>query len=103
MSQDFTTRLQLQLREAALRDERRSPFGRTFADLRHGMPAPAAVAAVALAAVLLAIVVAVGGLRWGGDETVSKPKVIATCRWRTTWGSWRRASAPSGSPTSGDR
>ena len=76
MSQDFTTRLQLQLREAALRDERRSPFGRRFADLRHGMPAPAAVAAVALAAVLLAIVVALGGLRWGGDETVSNPKVI---------------------------
>ena len=74
MSQDFTTRLQLQLREAALRDERRSPFGRRFADLRHGMPAPAAVAAVALAAVLLAIVVAVGGLRWGGGRDGLEPE-----------------------------
>ena len=79
MSQDFTTRLQLQLREAALRDERRSPLRRRIAGLRYGMPAPATTAAVAVAALLLAVVVAVGGLRWGGeDDTVTKPKVIGT-------------------------
>ncbi len=79
MSQDFTTRLQLQLREAALREERRSPLGRRLAGLRHGTPGPAATAAVALAAVLVAVVVAVGGLRWGSeDDTVSKPRVIGT-------------------------
>ena len=78
MSQDFTTRLQLQLREAALRDERRGSLGRWVADLRRGMPAPAATAAVALAALLVALVVALGGLRWGGgDVAVSHPKVIA--------------------------
>lgn len=79
MSQDFTTRLQLQLREAALRDERRSPLRRRLAGVRFGMPAPATTAAVAVAALLLAVVVAVGGLRWGGeDDTVSNPKVIGT-------------------------
>ncbi len=79
MSQDFTTRLQLQLREAALRDERRSRPRRWLAGVRHGMPAPAAAAAVAVAALLVAVVVAVGGLRWGGeDDTVSNPKVIGT-------------------------
>jgi hypothetical protein len=79
MSQDFTTRLQLQLREAALRDERRSPLRRGLAGLRYGMPAPATTLAVAVAALLLAVVVAVGGLRWGGeDDTVSTPKVIGT-------------------------
>ena len=79
MSQDFTTRLQLQLREAALRDERRSPLGRRFAGLRLGLPGPAASAAVGLAVLLLAAVVAVGGLRWGGEDgTVTKPKVIGT-------------------------
>jgi streptogramin lyase len=78
MSQDFTTRLQLQLREAALRDERRGSLGRWVADLRRGVPAPAATAAVALAALLVALVVALGGLRWGGgDVAVSHPKVIA--------------------------
>ena len=77
MSQDFTTRLQLQLREAALREERRGAFGRRLAGLRYGMPAPAAAAAVALAVLLVAVVVAVGGLRWGGEEDiVSNPKVI---------------------------
>lgn len=79
MSQDFTTRLQLQLREAALRDERRSAPRRWLAGVRYGMPAPGAAAAVAVAALLVAVVVAVGGLRWGGGEDdVSNPKVIGT-------------------------
>ena len=77
MSQDFTTRLQLQLREAALREERRGALGRRLAGLRYGMPAPAATVAVGLAALLLAVLIAVGGLRWGHQEDiVSNPKVI---------------------------
>ena len=78
MSQDFTTRLQLQLREAALRDERRSAPRRWLAGVRYGMPAPGAAAAVAVAALLVAVVVAVGGLRWGEKDVVSNPKVIGS-------------------------
>ena len=78
MSQDFTTRLQLQLREAALRDERRSAPRRWLAGVRYGMPAPGAAAAVAVAALLVVAVVAVGGLRWGEDDAVSNPKVIGS-------------------------
>lgn len=77
MSQDFTTRLQLQLREAALRDERRGALGRRLADLRLGVPRPEAAMAATLAAVLVLAVVVAGGLRWGGEEPVSHPKVIA--------------------------
>jgi hypothetical protein len=77
MSQDFTTRLQLQLREAALRDERRTPLGRRLAGLRHGMPRPAVVTAAALAAALVVAVVVAGGLRWGGEHPVAHPKVVA--------------------------
>ncbi|HET8950006.1 MAG TPA: hypothetical protein VFN44_05835 [Solirubrobacteraceae bacterium] len=78
MSQDFTTRLQLQLREVALRDERRSPLRRRLGGLRVGMPGPAAATAVALAAVLLVAIVVAGGLLWrGGDERVGHPKVVA--------------------------
>ena len=79
MSPDFTTRLQLQLREAALRDEQRGALGRRLAGLRYGLPAPAATAAVGLAALLVAALIAVGGLRWGHQEDiVSNPKVIGT-------------------------
>jgi len=76
MSQDFTTRLQLQLREAALREERRGALGRRLTGLRLAAPPPAAAAGFALAAVLVAVVVALGGIRWGGEETVSEPKVV---------------------------
>ena len=77
MSQEFTTRLQLQLREAALREERRSPLGRRLAGLRQGLPGPAVVTAAALAAALIVAVVVAGGLRWGGERPVAKPKVVA--------------------------
>ena len=41
------------------------------------MPAPAATVAVGLAVLLLAVLIAVGGLRWGHQEDiVSNPKVI---------------------------
>jgi hypothetical protein len=77
MSQDFTTRLQLQLREAALREERRGPLGQRLAGLRYGMPGPTAASAVALAAALVFAVVVAGGLRGGGERPVSHPKVVA--------------------------
>jgi hypothetical protein len=77
MSQDFTTRLQLQLREAALRDERRGPLGRRLAGLRLGMPGPALVTAAALAAAVVVAVVLAGGIRWGGEHPVARPKVVA--------------------------
>jgi len=77
MSQDFTTRLQLQLREAALREELRGPLGRRLAGLRQGMPGPAVLAAAALAAAVVVAVVIAGGIRWGGEEPVAKPKVVA--------------------------
>jgi hypothetical protein len=77
MSLDFTTRLQLQLREAALREERRSPLGRRLAGLRHGRPGPAVVTAVALAAALVVAIVVAGGVRWGGERPVAHPNVVA--------------------------
>ena len=79
MTPDCPPRLQLQRREAALRDARRSTPRRWLAGVRYGMPGPGAAAAVAVAALLVAAVVAIGGLRWGGeDDTVSNPKVIGT-------------------------
>ena len=77
MSQDFTTRLQLQLREVALRDERRGPLGRRLAGLRLGLPGPAMVTATALAALAIVAVVIAGGIRWGGEHPVAHPKVVA--------------------------
>ena len=77
MSQDFTTRLQLQLREAALRDERRSPLGRLLAGLRRGLPGPAMLTAATLAAAVIVAVVIAGGMRWGGERPVAQPKVVA--------------------------
>jgi hypothetical protein len=41
------------------------------------MPRPAVVTAAALAAALVVAVVVAGGLRWGGERPVAKPKVIA--------------------------
>jgi streptogramin lyase len=71
MNEHFQTRLQLQLREAAQRQER----GGALARLRLGLPGWPVVAAGALAALLLAAVVVVGGLRWG-DEPVTAPHVV---------------------------
>ena len=39
MNQDFVTQLQLQLREAALREERRTPAAQRFVRARRGLPA----------------------------------------------------------------
>ena len=74
MSDQFETRLQLQLRTAAERMERRGALGR----LRLALPAAPAVAGAAVVAVLLLAVAIVGGLRWAGeDEIVTAPRVVA--------------------------
>jgi hypothetical protein len=77
-TEDFVTRLGAQLYEAALREERRGSLGSRLAALRYAMPRGAAVAAGALAALLVAAVIALGGLSWGPTETVTTPKVIRT-------------------------
>ena len=74
MSEQFETRLQLQLRAAAQRAERRGALGR----LRLSLPAAPTVAVAVLAAALLLAVAIVGGLRWAGDEdVVTAPRVVA--------------------------
>jgi streptogramin lyase len=74
MSEQFETKLQLQIRAAAQRQERRGVLGR----LRLSLPAALTVVAAALAAALLLAVAIVGGLRWAGDEdVVTAPRVVA--------------------------
>ena len=74
MNESFETRLQLQLRAAAERQEHRGALGR----LRLALPAAPAVAATALAAALLLAIAIVGGLRWAGDDdVVTAPRVVA--------------------------
>ena len=74
MNEPFETRLQLQLRAAAERVERRGALGR----VRLALPGAPAVAAAALAAALLLAVAILGGLRWAGDEdVVTAPRVVA--------------------------
>ena len=74
MSQDFTTRLQHELRAAALRQEERGPLAR----LRVELPRPAVVIAGAVAAALLIAFVLAGGLRWDGEQTITAPRVTQT-------------------------
>ena len=52
MNQDFVTQLQLQLREAALREERRTPAAQRFVRARRGLPGPAPLAAALVVALL---------------------------------------------------
>jgi hypothetical protein len=77
MSEQFTTKLQLQLREAAQREERRSPLGSRVAGVRLGMPGPRALGAAALVAAAVLALVLVGGLRWGTENTTVGPHVVA--------------------------
>ena len=76
MSDDFVTRLGLQLQEAAERDVRRSAPVRALRGSRRYSPAVAG--AVALAVVVAAVVAATLWLR--GDETPlpAQPRVVAT-------------------------
>jgi hypothetical protein len=77
MSEQFTTRLQAQLREAALREEQRGALGRRVAGARYRLPRPATLAAAAFALLLVAVVIALGGVRWGGEQTTTiGPRVI---------------------------
>jgi PQQ-like domain len=76
MSEQFTTKLQLQLREAAQREERRNSLGRRLADVRLGMPGPRALGAAALVAAAVLALVLVGGLRWGTENTTVGPHVV---------------------------
>ena len=78
MSEQFTTKLQLQLREAALREERRGSLGSRIAGVRYRMPGPGGLAAVAVAAALIVALVVIGGIKWGGQQrTTVGPRVIA--------------------------
>ena len=77
MSQDFVTQLKLQLREAALREERRTPFAQRLVRSRRHLPGPAPLAA-ALAVALLALAAAIGVLQLRDDSEPVKPKVIDT-------------------------
>ena len=74
MSDDFVTRLQLQLREAALRQERRGPVARAA---RWSLPG-AAPATAALAVALLALAAMLGALVLRGEPEPARPEVIAT-------------------------
>ena len=77
MNQDFVSQLQLQLREAALREERRAPLAQRFVRVRRGLPGPAPLA-VAVVVALLAVAVAIGALKLRGEPEPVKPKVIQT-------------------------
>jgi PQQ-like domain len=81
MSQDFASRLELQLRQAERDEERRGRLGRTLAGPRALAPSPlAALGLAAAATVVIAIVVgAVALTRGGDDQTTGRhgPSVVA--------------------------
>jgi outer membrane protein assembly factor BamB len=77
MNQDFVTQLRLQLREAAVRDERRTPAARRLVDARVRAPRPAALAA-GTAVALLALAAALGALSLRGEPEPTTPKIIHT-------------------------
>jgi streptogramin lyase len=79
MNQDFVTQLRLQLREAALRDERRTPAARRVLDARLRAPRPAVLAA-GIAVALLALAAAFGALSLRGEPEPTKPKVVRSFR-----------------------
>jgi hypothetical protein len=72
MKEDFVTRLQLQLRDAAEREARRPASARRLRDARRS---PATAAAVAAAALLL--VVAAGAVLLRDDTVPAGPRVVA--------------------------
>jgi hypothetical protein len=80
MSDDFTMRLRLQLREAALREERRGALGRRLAAVRPSLWPLSAGTAAAAAAVGLVLVLALGLVTALKPETAappSGPRVVA--------------------------
>ena len=77
MSEDFVTQLRLQLREAALREERRAPVARSIVRARRRLPGAAPMAA-ALVLLLLALAVALGAVALRGEPEPAQPKVVGT-------------------------
>lgn len=77
MTQDYVTRLQLQLREAALRKERRGWLARLWGSLIPNGPAMLAVAAAVIAALLVAVVAVPYLNRSEPVKPEPAPKVIA--------------------------
>jgi hypothetical protein len=75
MREDFVTRLQLQLRDAAEREARAGGFGRAFRGARRRMSSPAL--ATGLAALLAALAVAAGALLLRGEPEPAGPHVVA--------------------------
>ena len=77
MNQDYVTQLRLQLREAALQEERRTPFAQRVVRARRGLPGPAPLIA-ALALALFALAAAIGALQLHDDAEPVKPRVVHT-------------------------
>jgi hypothetical protein len=75
MREDFVTRLQLQLRDAAEREARGGGFGHALRGVRWRMSSPAL--ATGLAALLAAIAVAAGALLLRGEPEPAGPHVVA--------------------------
>jgi virginiamycin B lyase len=75
MREDFVTRLQLQLRDAAEREARASAFGHAFRLARWRMTSPAVAAG--LAVILGAIAVAAGALLLRDEPEPAAPRVVA--------------------------
>jgi hypothetical protein len=78
MREDFVTRLQMQLRDAAEREERRGAVGHALGDARWRLRSP--TLAGVLTAVLLALAVAIGVLAVDRDTTPAGPAVVAELR-----------------------
>jgi outer membrane protein assembly factor BamB len=76
MSQDIVTRLRLQLREAAERDERRGALAHALRDTRRWLFSPALAGACAV--LVLAVALMAGALLLRGDDTrTAGPAVVA--------------------------
>jgi hypothetical protein len=75
MREDFVTRLQLQLRDAAEREARAGGLGHALRGARWRMSSPAM--ATGLAALLAAIAVAAGALLLRGEPEPAGPHVVA--------------------------
>jgi hypothetical protein len=75
MTDDFVTRLQLQLRDAAEREARTGAFAHPFRRVRWHLGSP--VVATAAAALLVALAVAGGALLLRGEPEPAGPHVVA--------------------------
>jgi PQQ-like domain len=75
MSQDFITALQLQLREAAVREQRRSPLAARAVRTRRRLPEPGPAAAALVAAVVLTVAALLGAVALRGERP-ARPEVV---------------------------